>query len=479
MKTNTLHIIILTFFALTLTCCNKALDDNAVYADDNNSPIKSVHSSYIFLPVPIESNNSVVTVEEDYEFLSSEVKHYNLVIINSKGEKKLVPFVLDWDVALVYDKDNIDEDILQNMDSYIESGKTLVTISGNTRGMSLKTNSSDEIYIEILGQHTETGEGNKKVCTIFYCGIIKFDKEGNLLLKKLEMTLDFTFSQDMPMLSAPLDDGGYALLYHRQEGESYEDDEYDETAHLPYDGVTLKYFDSKGQFGRQCSVDFFSKYPVYYALVPVGDSFFVVFNSKMVVVSQDGHLVKEIDSDLDFAHCFPYKGELYYVAFHPSKEKYYVMKYDSNGNMTFQYVFQHNNYTAMPLNATTYHGNILLSGYNQSNFVWMIHPNSISTESKHEGLLLTIDNNNEATENILNSDNGLVLYAVIENPDGTCTLYYDKVGITDRWQYQIYIYNIDNIEDIFKVVDSEQTDEENADSNSDENSNTDTDENDY
>ena len=83
MKANVLHIIILAIFSLMLTCCNKALDDNAVYVEDDASPVKSVRTPYIFQPVPLESVNGIVTVEENNDMPSTDTQHYNLVIINS------------------------------------------------------------------------------------------------------------------------------------------------------------------------------------------------------------------------------------------------------------------------------------------------------------------------------------------------------------------------------------------------------------
>ena len=448
MKANVLHIIILAIFSLTLTCCNKALVDNAVYAEDDASPVKSVRTPYIFQPVPLESVNGIVTVEENNDMPSTDTQHYNLVIINSKGEKKTVPFALDWDVSVVYDDDKIDDEIRASIDYTIDYCLSGVTINGNTRGITLRTNSSDEIYVEILG------EENDKYFVMFYNGIIKFDKEGNLLLKKLQMTIDFTFSVDVPALSAPLDDGGYVLLYKRQEERHDEDDEYDEydeDANLPYDGVTLRYYDGQGRFSRQYTVESYSKDALFYHLVKVGDNFFLVHDKTIAVLSQEGRLIKDIEFEEEFVHCFSYAEDFYFSSFLSSEEKYSLLKYDSNGDLKLQHVFQPKTNSAVLLNATTYHGQTLLSGYNLSNFVWLLHSNSFGTESNYDGLLLTISGNSEATENCLDSDNGLVLYAVIEKPDGSCTLYYDKLGISYGWQTHIYVYNIDKIEDLFRA----------------------------
>ena len=429
-----IYILIL----ISLVSCSKAIDDNAVYVPDYHSSTIDVNCKYQMLPLPCESDNSIVTIEEKINSDENET-HYYFVKITSNGEKITKEFQINWDFEFITDTEISTEIMDEVKERTRQFSFRLLGLYNHNRFR--QTQQGDYLF-----SMTDTYDDD--FCVNNLLCIIKFDKDGNILFAIAHSMVDFTKKQYLSEAITPLYDGGCAVIC--QAPESDDDDSYYDDDTPKATEFVIKSYDSNGKYKSETALETDKNQPFIRDILNVNDSYFIYIDNELSVYDLDGHMKKttEINNN-NYSNAFIKDGKYILLYGDTSYEKYMVAIFDSDGNILSNINLNENKTGAtFVYSATTIDGATMLTGYalNESRWDANLLDYSYYTESRGVALL---ERNNTFEYHEIKSANAITIFAIIQKPDGTYTIYYDDIDYLTGWLNKISIYNTDNLEPLY------------------------------
>ncbi|MBQ3657400.1 MAG: hypothetical protein II956_11235 [Bacteroidales bacterium] len=413
-------------------------ENETVYSDYADAPVKSVEVSPMFFPVAC-SDGTIITITSEHDTLN-----YNFVKINSNAEITQTGFSLTWKESSTHRTDPNNRD---NKDGISKQSPSEVQVKIDVSSGTIRKNANDEFYFEF---YSSNNFGRS------YYAVVKFDKDGNKLFQ-LDSIVSIMNMGSMgggnnsvskiPVKGTPLDNGGYAMIFQvPNQGMMQQNTAYD---------LTLRYINAAGKTEHETDLEFDETISIE-NICSINNNIFVYYTNAdeayfLKIFSLDGSLI--YSSAIDY---YPY-------IFAPDSKYAYISAVDASGTCALVLNDDGDEYirvpttdaffsNAMKIDDEIYFSGIEISGASSINTMSAL----LKTVSSMTGVLSTVSLDGTIQKYIrLDYDDGIACYACFKDGSGGYNVFMSRIssesavnlnmnntGLGNR----IYVYNVSSLE---------------------------------
>ncbi len=414
-----------------LASCEKVVDGDAVYVFDGNTAVKIVDCNYLVMPTPC--GGDIVTIEKADPLASDK---YNFVKISPSGNKTVKEFSYVWTLNLIYDEDRLDDEEYKNTIDFVteyvsdHNGYPIMS-SGMYNHVKFCRTESGDFVLTIIDNETEGNYNGSRI------GIIKFNADGDVVSKKLDYNVDLTCQKHLVEACCPLDDGGYIFFYRPVIGD---DDEPDDEPDL-----FMSRFDNSGNEISKAVLDINDVLNNCFA---GGGSVLIQAGNTLQIIDLDGNIKNpSVLEDVNVSNVF-FTGGNFYVSYSDYDERYVFAAFDTDGDEVFSHPFGDKNLSAVIVNAFDLGGGKWFSGFALHASRWASEPFDFTNNSRCDALVVRLQGGGAECD-IIETANAAVAFSIVENSDGTFTVFYETIESSNTWMSKIYIYRATDLSALY------------------------------
>lgn len=423
------YIIIL--FAVTFAAC----DDEEKFAEYANSPIKSVACVPLFFPQPVSEGAVISVIYTD--------NVYNFIKINSDGTYKTTPLSFTWSstaqtIPMPGEGDENQPVAPQNPD--VAQHNISVDLSEGT----FHKNSSDEYYLDY---YSSNDFGNQ------YFAVVKIDKDCNILFQ-IDSTVNAMGGggrmgekqsvTKFPTAGTPLNNGGYAMILKAPNMGMFQNSDYN---------LILRIIDSQGKYVADHTLEFSENIKIV-AVTNANNNIAIYYQISdntcfYNVYTEEGELINkvQIESNSYVFDYIAYHENVLLSCYNYETQQFYLQQVNENGGVDQTIDFDQ---ATVLCNISEIDGKRCLAGFTTPDVF-----NNFYTST--EAFLQSIDNlngliipdiDNQPNETIITDyNNGVVIYAVFKDANGTYTIFLTQLTPVTHSNLgdNIYIYRTDDL----------------------------------
>lgn len=430
-----LYILLLS--TVVFAACDD--EDNYEWGSYQNSPIKSVACTPMFMPLAV-SDGTVMAVSENDSL-------YSINKVFSDGSIKSVSLNFTWSENRSFNPEqnhNNDQDANHSPEgnpSPIQDRIQNIYVD-LSNGM-FRKNSNDEYYFDY---YSANNFGRQ------YYAVVKFDKDCNILFQ-IDSTVNAmgggmggntSTVTKLPVAGTPLNNGGYAMILQAPAMGMMQTTDYN---------LILRMIDSNGKYGSEYTLDFSetvnievvtnvnNNIAIYYELSD-GSYYYNVY-------SPIGELIGkyQIATNNNLFNSLTYNDNVFLSGVDLSTGQYFIQQLDQDGNITTEIPLK---VAAVLTNITEFDGYRCFSGFTQTDMSGKVSSDSYTNYiSNYNGVIILAKDGVMQDPIIADYNNGVIIYATFKNSDGTYTIYLSQVtpitAAVTEYGDKIYIYHTNDL----------------------------------
>lgn len=412
-----LKYIIITLVAVVLMAC----EGDEKFADYANSPIKSVACVPLFFPQPVSEGAVISVINSD--------NGYSFIKINADGTYKTAPLSFTW---------SSNEQFAPMPDG--QEQNVSVDLSLGT----FHKNCNDEYYLDF---YSSNNFGRQ------YFAVVKIDKDCNILFQ-IDSTVnamggggrmeDKQTVTKFPTAGTPLNNGGYAMILKSPNMGMFQNSDYN---------LILRIIDSQGKFVADHTLEFSetidivavtnanNNIAIYYQLAD-NTFYYNVYN-------EEGELINNIKTESN-SYVFDYmayRENVLLSCVNTETGQYFMQQVNENGNVDKTINF---NQATVLCTILEIEGKRCLAGFTTTDVFGNMYSSTADYMQSINNLngLIIPDIDNQPSEAIITDyNNGVVIYAVFKDANGTYTIFLTQVTPLTHSNLGdlIYIYQTDDL----------------------------------